>query len=69
VIGSERFFRSAELELARKRDGIHPDREASARWMDLIAQWIENHSAHPILLQRPAVKAPRPQARVFEPLQ
>ncbi len=47
------FFRSEGMEFKRKKDGIHPTREASALWIDSIARWI-NKSSHPILLDAPA---------------
>lgn len=47
------FFRSAGMEFARKKDGVHPTRQSSALWIDSIARWIPK-SAHPILLLPPA---------------
>ena len=67
TVGPARFFRSAELELARKPDGIHPTRTASATWMDAVARWIEEESAYPFILSAPQDEAPRPVARVFPP--
>lgn len=46
------FFRSAGMTFKRKKDGIHPTREASALWIDSIARWMPK-SAHPILLEFP----------------
>lgn len=46
------FFRSEGIKLERKKDGIHPTREASVVWMDSIARWIPK-SAHPILMSTP----------------
>lgn len=46
------FFRSAGMEFQRKKDGIHPTREASALWVDSIARWMPK-SAHPILFNTP----------------
>lgn len=46
------FFRSAGMDFKRKKDGIHPTREASALWIDSIARWMP-HSAHPIVLATP----------------
>jgi hypothetical protein len=65
--GPGRYFRSADLELARKRDGIHPTREASAQWMDAVVEFVERESARPIRLSRPTREAPRPVAQVFPP--
>lgn len=47
------FFRSAGMKFARKKDGIHPTREASAFWIDSIARWMPK-SGHPILLDTPS---------------
>lgn len=46
------FFRSAGMTFERKRDKIHPTREASALWIDSVARWMP-HSAHPILMNIP----------------
>lgn len=47
------YFRTDGMELARKKDHIHPTREASALWIDSIMRWIPS-SAHPILCDYPA---------------
>lgn len=47
------FFRTDGMELKRKRDHIHPTREASALWVDSIARWMPK-SAHPILMDTPS---------------
>lgn len=47
------FFRSAGIEMARKRDQIHPTRDAAAIWFDSIARWMPR-SAHPIRLETPS---------------
>lgn len=65
--GPGRFFRSADLALARKRDGIHPTREASAAWMDAVAGFVERESERPIRLAPPTRDAPRPVAQIFPP--
>ncbi|MDE6235851.1 MAG: hypothetical protein K2M56_08895 [Muribaculaceae bacterium] len=46
------FFRSAGMEFERKKDGIHPTREASALWIDSIARWMHK-SSHPIIMDTP----------------
>lgn len=46
------FFRSAGMEFKRKKDHIHPTRDASALWIDSIMRWIPK-SAHPILCETP----------------
>ncbi|MBD5218518.1 MAG: SGNH/GDSL hydrolase family protein [Bacteroidales bacterium] len=47
------FFRSSELQLARKKDHIHPTKQASAQWMDSVMKWIPD-SRHPFLADFPA---------------
>ncbi len=46
------FFRSEGMTFKRKKDGIHPTREASAVWVDSIARWMPK-SSHPILMETP----------------
>ncbi len=47
------FFRTDGMELARKKDHIHPTREASAIWVDSIMRWMPR-SSHPILVDFPS---------------
>ena len=47
------FFRSAGMEFKRKKDKIHPTREASALWVDSIMRWMPK-SRHPILAELPS---------------
>lgn len=47
------FFLSSGLELARKKDHIHPTRDASALWIDSIMRWLPR-SSHPFLAELPA---------------
>lgn len=47
------FFRSAGMEFKRKKDGIHPTKEASALWVDSIMRWVA-HSNHPFKADAPA---------------
>lgn len=47
------FFRSSGLELARKRDHIHPTKDASAVWIDSVMKWLPN-SCHPFIADFPA---------------
>lgn len=47
------FFRTDGMELARKKDHIHPTRAASAVWVDSIMRWMPE-SAHPILADVPS---------------
>ena len=46
------FFRTDGMKLARKKDKIHPTRQASAEWIDSVMRWMPA-SAHPILADRP----------------
>lgn len=47
------FFRSAGMEFKRKKDGIHPTKEASALWVDSIMRWVAK-SNHPFKAEPPA---------------
>lgn len=47
------FFKSSGMEFKRKKDKIHPTREASALWVDSIMRWMPK-SAHPILADFPS---------------
>lgn len=46
------FFKSEGIELARKKDNIHPTRSASALWVDSIMRWLPS-SAHPFVADVP----------------
>lgn len=47
------FFRSAGMEFKRKKDGVHPTKEASALWVDSIIRWLPK-SAHPFRAEVPS---------------
>lgn len=47
------FFLSEGIELKRKKDKIHPTREASAIWVDSIMRWLPK-SAHPFVADLPS---------------
>lgn len=47
------FFLSEGIKLARKRDRIHPTRQASALWVDSIMRWLPE-SAHPFIADIPS---------------
>jgi lysophospholipase L1-like esterase len=66
-LGKQRFFRSAELELERESDGIHPNRAAGSAWADLIAQWLEKESAAHIVMKAPETTGPAAVPVVFPP--
>ena len=57
------FFRSAGMEFKRKKDGIHPTREASALWIDSVARWMPK-SGHPIRLDFPSDSLGRVNAKI-----
>lgn len=46
------FFLTNGMKLARKKDRIHPTRDASADWIDSVARWMPK-SSHPILMNIP----------------
>ncbi len=46
------YFRTDGMELRRKKDKIHPTREASAQWLDSVMRWMPK-SRHPILADTP----------------
>lgn len=58
TVGRQRFFNSSHLTLQRSEDHIHPTIEASAIWMDSIADWLgkKGVTAHPILMNVPKRK-------------
>ncbi|MBD5356743.1 MAG: SGNH/GDSL hydrolase family protein [Bacteroides sp.] len=58
------FFRSAGMEFKRKKDKIHPTREASALWIDSIMRWMPK-SSHPILSDVPSDTLPKSRSRVI----
>lgn len=58
------FFLSNGMHFERARDGAHPTRTSAIAWMDSVVRWMPAHSAHPILMEAPAVATARP-ARVF----
>lgn len=62
-VGPGRFFRSAELELTRKKDGIHPDAAGGRVWADAIAAWLEDGLR--IRMAAPTAVAAAPPARVL----
>lgn len=57
------FFLTGEMELRRRKDGIHPTRDASVIWMDSIARWIPA-SSHPFILETPPDSCPRYPANI-----
>lgn len=47
------FFLTDGMQLARKKDHVHPTRAASAEWVDSIVRWMPR-SAHPIVMDLPS---------------
>lgn len=47
------FFLTGQMELKRRKDGIHPTQDASALWVDSIMRWLPK-SGHPILADVPS---------------
>lgn len=47
------FFRSEGMTFKRKKDKIHPTREASALWIDSIMRWVSK-SSHPFIAETPS---------------
>lgn len=58
------YFCSNGMEFERKKDGAHPTAESAIEWMDSIARWMPEHSAHPIRLCEPERTTARP-AKVY----
>ncbi len=55
-VGERRYFDSRNLTLQRGRDKIHPTFKAAEGWMDSVAVWITDKSAHPIRMEKPQRK-------------
>ncbi len=58
-VGTKRYFDSRNLTLRRGRDKVHPTFKAAEAWMDSIAVWVTEKSAHPIKLETPKTKRKR----------
>lgn len=65
VLGTDRFFRSAELALPRKKDGIHPDVEGGRTWANTFVDWLAQDSRYELRMSRPSHEAPAVPARVL----
>jgi len=56
-VGRNNFFPSYKFTMdpsfKRFKDGAHPTYSSAYRWMDSLAIWIENASAHPIKMKKP----------------
>lgn len=53
TLGEKRYFPSDKMKLPRAGDGIHPTYNGYQIWADSIAVWIQEHSRHKILLEKP----------------
>ncbi len=53
TVSPKSFFRTDGMELARKKDKIHPTRKATALWVDSIMRWIPK-SSHPFIVDVPS---------------
>lgn len=55
------YFRSAEMEFKRRKDGAHPTAESAYLWMDSIVRWIPENHPKPIKFRMPEEKTARPK--------
>jgi hypothetical protein len=67
VAGPGHFFRSAEFDLDRESDGIHPTPKAGRKWADQLARWMATEAAVRIPMNEPTKKATPPSAKVYPP--
>lgn len=65
VLGEDRFFRSATLELPRKKDGIHPDAAGGRAWTTAFVGWLGSTARYPIAMAEPSRHAGPISARVL----
>lgn len=52
------FFLTGQMNLKRRKDGIHPTVEAAAEWVDSLMRWLPQ-SSHPILAEVPSDSLPK----------
>ena len=64
-LGSDQFFRSADLQLLRRSDAIHPSEAAGQIWVDAFVRWTTEKSSFPIVMAPPTRKAPSVATQVF----
>ena len=56
-VGADRFYDSYHLNMARFPDGIHPTFNASAVWVDGVAQWMSSTATrHSFVMNKPKAK-------------
>jgi len=65
LVGADRFFRSAGLELTRKKDGIHPDAAGGRVWTTALVRWLATHGRYEIAMTEPTRQAAPIPARVI----
>jgi hypothetical protein len=65
VLGKDRFFRSASLELTRKKDGIHPDAAGGRVWTAAFVRWLGAGSRYDVAMAEPTREATPTPARVL----
>jgi len=65
VLGRDRFFRSAALQLTRKKDGIHPDAAGGRVWTSAFVRWLEAEGRYDIAMAEPTHEAAPIPARVL----
>lgn len=65
LVGKDRFFRSAGLELTRKKDGIHPDAAGGRAWTGAFVNWLATSSRYDIAMAEPTREATPIPARVL----
>lgn len=64
-LGDSLYFRSAELELEREDDGIHPTPKGGRVWAEHFIRWWKEESAVPIVLEPPTHEAKVPSATCY----
>jgi lysophospholipase L1-like esterase len=53
VVDENRYFPSENLKIPRAGDRIHPTYQGYFQWADSLCYWINQHSQHKILLNKP----------------
>lgn len=68
AVGRDRYFDSTHLSLERGPDHAHPTYPAAAKWMDLIARWMESDSVrNPIVMKKPTKDLPAKNVIMLKP--
>lgn len=58
-VGAKHYYPSKRLQFERTKDGAHPTHQSSALWVDSVARWIMDSSAHRIVLNQPDITVKR----------